>query len=100
MPSVTLHISEDDAAEIEAVADILDTDKNTVISDAIYEGLADLRCDHAIGRYKAGEISANQAARIADMSLADWLVVAREHGLTSQLRPADLTADADAAEQL
>ena len=98
MSSITLHISEDDADEIEAVADLLDTDKYTVISDAIRERLADLRRDHAIERYQAGDVSMNQAARIADLSLADWLVVARERGLTTQLTPADL--DADAAGQL
>jgi predicted HTH domain antitoxin len=100
MSSITLHISEDDADEIEAVADLLDTDKNAVISDAICEGLAALRRDQAIERYQTGDVSVNQAARIADLSLADWLVVAREHGLTTQLTPVDLDADADAAEQL
>jgi predicted HTH domain antitoxin len=100
MPSIDIHISDNDADEIEAVASLLDTNKNTVISDAIREGLADLRRDHAIERYQAGEVTVNQAARIADLSLADWLVVAREHGLTTQLTPADLAADADAADRL
>jgi len=100
MPSFTLHISEDDLDEIEAVVDLLDTGANIVVTDAIREGLADLRRDHAIERYKAGEISVSQAARIADLNLADWLVVARKHGLTTQLTPADLDTDADAAERL
>jgi predicted HTH domain antitoxin len=100
MPSIDLHLSDDDADEIEAIADLLDTDTNTVISDAIREGLADLRRDHAIEQYQAGDVSVNQVARIADLCLADWLVVARERGLTTQLTPADLDADANAAGQL
>jgi len=100
MPSIEVHLSEDDADEIEAVASPLDTDENTVIRKALREGLADLRRDHSIERYQTGDVSMNQAARIADLSLANWLVVAREHGLTTQLTPVDLAADADAADRL
>ena len=100
MPSINIHISNDANDEIEAVAELLDTDETTVIRTAIREGVAEMRLDHATEQYQAGNVSANQAARIADLSLADWLVVANEHGLTTQLTPADLDADADAADQL
>ena len=42
----------------------------------------------------------NQAARIAGVSLAEWLGIARARNLTTQLMPAELTADADAAREL
>lgn len=100
MIPVNIFIPDDNNDEIEAVAKLLDTNKNTVMCKAIHEGLADIRLDHATEQYQTGDISVNQAARIADLSLADWLVVARERGLTTQLTPADLDADADAAEQL
>ena len=100
MPSVSARIPDDDNDEIEAVAELLDSDKSTVIREALREGLADIRLDRAVEQYQTGDVSANQAARIAGLSLADWLVVARERNLTTQLTPADLAADAEAAREL
>ena len=100
MPSVSARIPDDDNDEIEAVAELLDADKSTVIREALREGLADMRLDLAVKQYQTGEVSVNEAARIAGLSLADWLVVANERGLTTHLSPSDLAADADAADQL
>ncbi|TQQ81225.1 ribbon-helix-helix protein, CopG family [Halonotius terrestris] len=100
MPSVSARIPDDDNDEIEAVAELLDSDKSTVIREALREGLEDIRLDLAVEQYQTGDVSANQAARIAGLSLADWLVVARERNLTTQLTPADLDADAEAAREL
>ena len=100
MPSVSARIPDDDNDEIEAVAELLDSDKSTVIREALREGLADIRLDRAVEQYQTGDVSVNEAARIAGLSLADWLVVARERNLTTQLTPADLAADAEAAREL
>lgn len=100
MPSVSARIPDDDNDEIETVAELLDADKSTVIREALREGLADMRINLAVEQYQTGEVSANQAARIAGLSLADWLVVARERNLTTQLMPDDLAADAEAAREL
>ncbi|MFQ3475524.1 ribbon-helix-helix protein, CopG family [Halonotius sp. F2-221B] len=100
MPSVSARIPDDDNDEIEAVAELLDSDKSTVIREALREGLADIRLDRAVEQYQTGDVSVNEAARIAGLSLADWLVVARERNLTTQLTPDDLAADAEAAREL
>jgi Ribbon-helix-helix protein, copG family./Uncharacterised protein family (UPF0175). len=100
MPSVSARIPDDDKEEINAVAELLDADKSTVIREALREGLADMRIDLAVEQYQTGDISVNQAARIAGLSLADWLVVARERNLTTQLTPDDLSADAEAAREI
>jgi len=100
MPSVSARIPDDDNDEIEAVAELLDSDKSTVIREALREGLADMRLDLAVEQYQTGEVSVNEAARIAGLSLADWLVVARKRNLTTQLTPDDLDADAEAAREL
>nr|WP_160162929.1 hypothetical protein [Halococcus hamelinensis] len=42
----------------------------------------------------------NQAARIAGVSLGEWLQIARDRNLTTQLSPEDLERDADAAREL
>lgn len=42
----------------------------------------------------------NGAARIAGVSLAEWLDIAHERNLTTQLSPADIERDADAAREL
>lgn len=100
MPSISARIPDDDEAALEAVADLLDEDKSTVIRKALREGLADLRHRVAIQRYQAGEVSVNQAARLAGVSLADWLEIARKHNLTTQLSSDDLTTDAETARDL
>jgi len=100
MPSISARIPEDDEERLEEVADLLDQDKSTVIRNALREGLADLRTRLAIQRYQSGELSTNQAARVAGVSVAEWLEIAREHNLTSQLSPDDLTDDVGAAREL
>lgn len=100
MPSISARIPDDDEAELEAVIELLDEDKSTVIRKALADGLESLRRRVAIERYQSGEVSVNQAARIAGVSLAEWLEIAREHNLTTQLSPDDLDADATAARKL
>ncbi|MFB6353460.1 MAG: hypothetical protein ABEJ92_05185 [Halobacteriales archaeon] len=47
----------------------------------------------AIERYQSGDSSTNQTARVAGLSPAEWLEIAREHNPTTQLTPNDLAAD-------
>lgn len=97
MPSISARIPDDEEAALEAVAELLGEDKSTVIRKALEEGLRDIRIRVAIQRYQSGEISVNEAARIADVSLAEWMEIARERNLTTQLTPDDLQRDADTA---
>lgn len=100
MPSISARIPDDDEETLEEVAALLGEDKSSVIRKALREGLSDLRIRLAIERYQSGEISLNQAARVADVSVADWLEIARENNLTTQLTPDDLDADAERARRL
>ena len=100
MPSISARIPEDEERELAEVIEILGEDKSTVIRKALNEGLGSLRERIAIQRYQAGEISVNQAARLAGVSIAEWFEIAREHNLTTQLKPEDLESDADAAREL
>ena len=100
MPSISARIPDDEEEELAEVIEILGEDKSTVIRKALSEGLGSLRKRIAIQRYQAGEISVNQAARLAGVSIAEWLEIAREHNLTTQLKPEDLDSDVDAAREL
>lgn len=100
MPSISARIPEDEERELAEVIEILGEDKSTVIRKALNEGLGSLRERIAIQRYQAGEISVNQAARLAGVSIAEWFEIAREHNLTTQLKPEDIESDADAARKL
>ncbi|MDG5820244.1 UPF0175 family protein [Natronococcus sp. A-GB7] len=100
MPSISARVPDDDEETLEEVAELLDEDKSTVIRKALREGLAELRIRRAVEQYQTGEISTNQAARIAGVSVADWLEIARDRNLTSQLSPDDLAADVDSAREL
>jgi predicted HTH domain antitoxin len=97
VPSISARIPDDEDDALAEVAALLGEDKSTTIRKALAEGLHDLRVRVAVERYQSGDVSVNEAARIADVSLAEWLEIAREHNLTTQLSPEDLDADADSA---
>ena len=76
---------------------MLGEDKSSVIRKALSEGLRDLRIRRAVEQYQTGAVSVKQAARIAGVSLGEWLEIARERNLTTQLTPEDLERDAETA---
>lgn len=100
MPSVSARLPSDEKAELDEVADLFDEDRSTTIRKALREGLATLRTRHAVERYQSGEASVSEAARLAGVSLAEWLEIADRHNLTTQLEPADLEDGAYAAREL
>lgn len=100
MPTISARISDDELAELEAVAELLEDDRSTTIRKALAEGLQELRVREAVGRYQQGDVAVTEASRIAGLSVAEWLEVARERNLTTQLTAADLRRDADNAREL
>lgn len=100
MPSISARIPDDEEKTLEEVAELLEEDKSTTIRKALREGLRDLRVRIAVERYQSGEVSVNEAARIAGVSLGEWFQIARERNLTSQLSTDELEADADAVRDL
>lgn len=100
MPTISARIPEEDRAELDAVAELLAEDRSTTIRKALREGLETLRTRHAIERYQSGDVAVNQAARLAGLSVAEWLEVAHEHNLTTQLTADDLRGDVENARGL
>ncbi len=97
MPTLSTEVSEETAAEVKAVADLLGDDDETTIQKALQEGLETLRIRVAVERYQTGEVSIGEAADIADCTVADWLEIAHEKNLTAQYTPEELTDDAATA---
>ncbi|USZ73433.1 UPF0175 family protein [Natronosalvus halobius] len=54
----------------------------------------------AVEQYQTGELSTNQADRVAGVTVARWLEIARDRNLTSHLSPDDLVSDIDSAREL
>jgi predicted HTH domain antitoxin len=100
MPTISARVSTEDNEELESVAELLAEDKSTTIRKALEEGLATLRERHAIERYQSRDASVNEAARLAGLSVGEWLELAHERGLTTQLDETDLTFDAERASEL
>jgi predicted HTH domain antitoxin len=97
MTSISARIPDEEEEELRKVSELLGEDKSSTIRKALREGLEEIRVRLAVERYQSGEVSVNQAARIAGISVAEWLEVARERNLTTQLKPEDLEDDADSA---
>lgn len=100
MPSISARIPDDERDRLDEVAALLSEDRSTTIRKALDEGLRELRIKAAIQRYQSGEVSINEAARVAGVSVAEWLEIARERNLTHQLSPDDLERDAGSARDL
>jgi predicted HTH domain antitoxin len=100
MPTVSVRLPEEDEAQLDEVAALLETDRSTTMRRALREGLATLRERHAVERYQSGDVSVNQAARLAGLSIGEWLELASRRGLTTQLDGTDLTFDAERVEGL
>lgn len=100
MPSVSARLPREEKDDLDDVADLLDEDRSTTIRKALREGLETLRTREAVARYQAGDVSAAEAARLADLTVAEWIEVASERNLTLQLTDADLSDDAYVAQEL
>jgi predicted HTH domain antitoxin len=100
MPTISARIPETDQAELDTVAELLAEDRSTTSRKALREGLETLRTRHAVERYQSGDVAVNQAARLAGLSVAEWLEVAHERNLTTQLTAEDLREDVDTARGL
>lgn len=100
MPTVSVRLDADEKEELDDVASLLEQDRSTTMRQALAQGLTDLRQRHAIERYQSGELSVNQAAQVAGLSIAEWLERANEQGLTTQLDETDLTFDVERAREL
>jgi len=100
MPTVSVRISDDEKAELDKVAELLEQDRSTTMRQAIREGVETLRTRHAVERYQSGDVSVNEAARLAGVSIAEWLELAHDRGLTTQLDETDLSFDAERAGEL
>ncbi|MEF8853339.1 MAG: UPF0175 family protein [Haloarculaceae archaeon] len=100
MPTVSVRLPEDEKEQLDAVAELLEEDRSTTMRKALREGLAAMRTREAVARYQSGDASVAEAARVADMSVAEYVEAAAERNCTLQLRASDLADDADVAEEL
>ena len=100
MTSISARIPDDEEKNLREVAELLGEDKSSTIRKALREGLEEIRVRLAVERYQSGEVSVNEAARIAGVSVAEWLEIARERNLTTQLKPEDIESDAEAAREI
>lgn len=100
MPTVSVRIGDEEKAELDEVAELLEQDRSTTMRQALGEGIETLRVRHAVERYQSEDVSVNEAARLAGVSIAEWLEIAHERGLTTHLDETDLTFDAERAQEL
>jgi len=100
MPTVSVRLDEAERDELDEVATLLEQDRSTTMRQAIREGVETLRTRHAVERYQSGDVSVNEAAQLAGVSIAAWLEIAQDRGLTTQLSETDLAFDAERAGEL
>ncbi len=100
MPSVSVRLPDEEKAELESVAELLEEDRSTTIRKALREGLSDLRVRLAVERYQSGDVGVAEAARLANVTVGEWLAIARDRNLTVQLTREDIEREVEAARDL
>ena len=100
MPTVSVRLPAEEKEALDELAELLEQDRSTTMRQAIREGTETLRVRHAVERYQSDDVSVNEAARLAGVSIAEWLELAHERGLTTQLDETDLAFDAERAGEL
>ena len=100
MPTVSVRIADEEKDELDEVATLLEQDRSTTMRQALREGVETLRVRRAVERYQSDDVSVNEAARLAGVSIAEWLEIAHDRGLTTQLDETDLSFDAERAKEL
>jgi predicted HTH domain antitoxin len=100
MPTVSVRLPAEEKEELDELAALLEQDRSTTMRQAIREGVETLRVRHAVERYQSDDVSVNEAARLAGVSIAAWLEIAADRGLTTQLDETDLAFDAERAGDL
>lgn len=100
MPTVSAWLLSDEKNELDNVAELLSKGHSTTIREGLTEGLETIRLRVAVEQHQSGDLSTTEAARLADLSIAAWLDVARERNLTTQFELSDLKLDADTAAEL
>jgi predicted HTH domain antitoxin len=100
MPTVSVRLSEEEKQRLEDAAELLGQDRSSTLRQAMAEGIETLRTRHAVERYQAGDASTVEAARLAGVTVGEWLELAGDRGLTTQLDPTDLRFDAERARKL
>jgi predicted HTH domain antitoxin len=100
MPTVSVRLDDEDKTELDDVAALLEQDRSTTMRQALRAGLETIRTRHAVERYQSDDVSVNEAARLAGVSIAEWLEIAHEWGLTTQLDETALSLDAERAQEL
>ena len=100
MPTVSVRIGDEEADELDEVSALLEQDRSTTMRQALREGLGTIRTRHAVERYQSGDVSVNEAAHLAGVSIGEWLEIAQDSGLTTQLEETDLSFDAERAQEL
>lgn len=100
MPTVSVRLPEDEQTQLDETADLLGQDRSTTMRTALREGLSAIRTRESVARYQSGDASVGEAARVADLSVAEWIDAAADRNCTLQLRSSDLSDDVDVAEEL
>lgn len=100
MPSVSVRLPTGEKEELDAVAELLDEDRSTTIRKALRDGLHDLRVRKAVEEYQSGDVALIEAARVANVTVAEWLEIARDRNLTVQLSREEIEREIEAAKEL
>jgi len=81
MKVTTVRIKEDMFLEVERLAKELGVDNSTLLREALFIGLKELRIRLALDKYVKGGVSLGRAAEIAGIGYRNFFVEAKKRGI-------------------
>lgn len=81
MPVTSIRLDDDDLKFINEMAKRQASDRTQLIKKAITLGIKDMMLEEALGRYQRGEASAWECARMADVTLWEFLDTLKSRGI-------------------
>lgn len=82
MNEISVCIPDDLEAELEAYVEAKGLDENVAVRKLVAEGLDNWRTDQALERLEIGEVTLSQAAELADSTVWEFAVLAKDENVT------------------
>jgi len=97
--SISLRLNKKTVSELDEIAKLEDKDRSSLVREIIEVGIKAKKVEHSIGLYQAGKASMWKAARLAELSLWEFMEELSARKIPVQYSEHDLEEDLKALEE-
>lgn len=93
---ISTRLEEEEIAELDSLAQLSGNDRSAVLKGILRKGIAQMKFELAVERYRSEVVTLSRAAEISGLSQWDFIARMDESGLELHYGPANLAADISA----